>query len=253
MLSKIANKNIRFSSNVVKLILEEIEKNIRIGACGKDLEKIAIEIMKQKKVKSSAFGYQGFPSHICVSVNNELTHGIPNSLPFKSGDIVSVDVACNYHGFHADSARTFLVFDKEKVDSSEELFSSQKKLIEVTKNSLSNAISLIKPGETTNKDIGIFIQKYVEERGFFPIKEYGGHGIGKLLHLDPFIPNCLIDGIEEFTIKPGMVICIEPLVQFGSNQILISDNFVILSKNGELNAHFEHTILIGTKGVEVLV
>lgn len=251
MLTKIANKNIRFSSRIVLSILEEIEKKIEVGMSGRDLEKIALDIMNDKKVKSSSFGYGGFPGHICVSVNSDLTHGVPNSLPFNNGDLVSVDVACNYHGFHADSARTFLVFDKNRF--SEKDFLDKARLIEVTKGCLSNAIELLVPGETTNKQIGFFIQKYVEERGFFPIKEYGGHGIGSLLHLDPFIPNCFIEGIEEFVIKPGMVICIEPLVQVDDNEIFVSDDFVVSSKNGKLNAHFEHTILVKPKGVEILV
>jgi methionyl aminopeptidase len=250
-MSSLKIKNIRFASKVVLSIIDEIEKNISAGLNGKDLELIACKIMKKNRVRSSSFGYGGFPSFICVSVNSELTHGIPNYKQFEVGDIVSVDVACNYHGFHADAAKTFLVLEKNKLF--ERKFLKQREIISVTKECLSLAINSIIPGKTTNKDLGKVIQDHAKKMGYFSIREYGGHGVGRNLHEDPFIPNCLDVDVKEMVIEPGMVICIEPLIQAENNEIVTSENFVVYSKSGSLNAHFESTILILTNGVEILV
>lgn len=240
----------RIAAKIVSLILNEIKNEIKPGLSGKDLEKISVLIMKKNKAKSSSLGYGGFPSSICVSINDELTHGVPDDRKFKLGDLVSVDVACKYKGFHADAASTFLIEDSSK-DSNYD-YNQKKMLIDVTKSALMLAINSIIPGKTTTYDLGNIIQSYVESRNYFVIREYGGHGIGRLLHMDPFIPNYRINNEEEI-IKPGMLICIEPLVQIGDDKIKISSNGkTIISSNGFLNAHFEHTILINENNVEVL-
>ncbi|HXN54361.1 MAG TPA: type I methionyl aminopeptidase [Mycoplasmatales bacterium] len=246
-------KNLRYVSSVISLIFKEIESKVVVGCSGKKLEEISLNLMKKYKVKSSAFKYGGFPSHICVSINAELTHGIPKLIPFKEGDIVSVDISCNYHGVHSDAARTYLVFDENK--KTKENFTDKLMLIEAAREALNKAIVSIIPGKTTNKDLGLIIQNSVEEKGFFTIKEYGGHGIGNNLHEDPFIPNYKnMNDIPEVVIKPGMAICIEPLVQVGNDETVVSkDGFTVISKNGELNTHFEHTILIKSNEVEILV
>jgi methionyl aminopeptidase len=243
-------KHSRIAAKVVSLILEEIKREIKPGLSGKDLEKISVSIMKKNKSKSSSLGYGGFPSAICVSINDELTHGIPDNRPFYLGDLVSVDVACSYRGSHADAAVTFLIGD----DSLENDYIYQQKriLIETTKNALMFAINNIIPGKTTTQDLGSFIQSYVEDKNYFVIKEYGGHGIGKSLHMDPFVPNYKTN-FEGDLIRPGMLICIEPLVQAGNDKIKISSNGkTIISVDGFLNAHFEHTVLIRENDVEIL-
>ena len=246
------NKNLRFAARVVSLIIEKIGIEIKPGLNGKDLEQIAILIMKEKRVKSSSLGYGGFPSSICVSVNEELTHGVPTLKPFYSGDMVSVDVACKYKGFHADSAYTFIVREKDFKKEDISIYQDKEILVDVTRSALILSIESIIPGKTTTSELGAFIEKYVLSRGFFVIKEYGGHGIGSSLHMDPFIPNYNPNSQGQI-LMPGMVICIEPLVQFGNNKIkLASNGKTVISSDGFLNAHFEHTVLIRDKDVEIL-
>lgn len=240
----------KIASKIVALIIKTIRNEIKPGLTGKDLEKIAISIMNENGAKSSSLGYGGFPGAICVSINSELTHGVPDNRPFSFGDLVSIDVACSYKGFHGDAAVTILLEDPLLVEG--DFYSKKRKLIEVTESSLNEAIEKIIPGKTTTRDLGYIIQSYVEKENYFVIREYGGHGIGRRLHMDPFIPNYRIIH-EGDLLKPGMIVCIEPLVQNGNDKIKISSNGnTIVSSDGFLNAHFEHTILIGNKSVEVL-
>lgn len=244
----------RVAGQVVKSILQLLREQLRPGLSGKDLERMAVSVMKAGKTKSSSLGYGGFPAAICVSINDELTHGVPDDRPFVAGDLVSVDVSCSYRGFHADAAITVLVEASQgNHESFDDATQAQKKfLIETTENALLFAIKKIVPNQTTTQDIGAAIQAYVTAKGCFVIREYGGHGIGRMLHMDPFIPNFKTDFVGEI-IKPGMLICIEPLVQFGNDKIKISPNGKsVLSRDGFLNAHFEHTILIGNDDAEII-
>lgn len=209
---------IKVAGKIVASILRQLKKAAQVGVSGRDLEKIAQNLMTENKAQSSSLGYQikdkVFPSSICVSVNNELTHGIPDERPFQDGDLVSFDVACHYQGYHADAALTVIVGagDEEK-----------KKLLRVTKNSLYHAIQSIKPNITTTQDIGTTLEKYIRSRGYYPIKEYGGHGIGQSLHEEPFIPNYKTAN-KGTIIKTGMVICIEPLVQVDDGKVAVAPN-----------------------------
>jgi len=224
-------------------ILKKLKREIKPGISGKDLDNLARQLMEKEKVRSSSLGYKNFPAAICVSLNQELTHGIPDKRIFKEGDLISIDVACNYQGHHADAALTTIVGegDKRKLN-----------LLNVTKNSLYYAIQNIKPNITTTQDIGSMLEKYIRSRGYYPIKEYGGHGIGENLHQEPFIPNYKIPD-KGTVIQEGMFICIEPLVQVGDAEIRLSeDKWTVISKNGHLNAHFEHTIYITKNGAEII-
>lgn len=210
--------------SVVGFILKSLKKEIKPGMSGKDLEKIARDLMREKKVKSSIFNYKGFPGYICVSLNHVITHGIPNQNPFKKGDIISIDVACHKKdkkgiSYHADAALTTVV--------GEEANQEQIKLLEITKRALKCAIESIQPGITTNHDIGKIIKEEVEKTpGFYVIKEFGGHGIGNEMHLPPFIPNSPLENPnkESVLILPNTAICIEPLVQTGNAKIKLSSD-----------------------------
>lgn len=238
-------KNLKYhkiAAKAVALILQTLKSEIRPGICGKELAKKALEIMTEKKVKSSILGYQGFPEAICVSLNNELTHGIPDQRLFVRGDLVSIDVACNYRGFHADAALTTIVAENETDRE-------KRKLLETGWKNLDNVIQNIKPNITTVQDIGGMIEKYAKKAGFFVIKEYGGHGIGQRMHEKPFIPNYCND--DKTILRENMLICVEPLIQLKDSPIRIADNkWTVLTKS--LNAHFEHTLLITKEGVKNL-
>ncbi|MCE8164094.1 MAG: type I methionyl aminopeptidase [Candidatus Moeniiplasma glomeromycotorum] len=243
---------IRKAGVAVAHILKRLKSEIKPGVCGKDLEKLASQLMKEQGVQSSSLNYelnqQIFPSSICVSVNQELTHGIPTAKPFQSGDLVSIDVACHYQGYHADAALTTIAGEGDE---------QKKNLLMVTKKSLEHVIRNIQPNITTARDIGIMLEKYIRTRHYYPIKEYGGHGIGEALHQPPFIPNSRHYSGTPEVIRPGMFICVEPLVQIGDDEttklIVPPSNWeVVVSKNGHLNAHFEHTLYITKQGVEII-
>ena len=205
---------IKKAGQAVSNILKRLKKEIKPGVSGKDLDKLARQLMKEQKVQSSSLDYKGFSAAICVSLNEELTHGIPDKRIFKEGDLVSIDVACNYQGYHADAALTTIVGEENE---------TKRSLLNITKNSLYFVIQNIQPGITTTQDIGAMLEKYIRTRGYYPIKEYGGHGIGENLHQEPFIPNYKISNKGE-VIKEGMFICIEPLVQIGDSEVDISAN-----------------------------
>jgi methionyl aminopeptidase len=205
---------IKKAGQVVGDILKILKREIKPGVSGKDLDKLASRLMEEKGAKSSCLNYNGFPASICVALNQELTHGIPDERVFKEGDLVSIDVACNYQGYHADAALTTIVGEGDEI---------KKKLLTVTKNSLYYVIQNIRSGITTTQDIGNMIEKYTRTRGYYPIKEYGGHGIGEKLHQEPFIPNYKISNKGEI-IKEGMFICVEPLVQINDSKIEVADN-----------------------------
>jgi methionyl aminopeptidase len=211
---------IKIASKVVSRILSTLKRDTKEGCTGKDLDYIASKIMEEEGVKSSCLNYNNFPSYICVSINHQLTHGIPSDKRINNGDIVSVDVCCNYEGYHADAATTFLVGEIKDDSKSYKV----KNLLKTTKDSLYYAIKNIIPGKTTNQDIGEMIHKYVSSRGYHVIEEYGGHGIGEKLHEDPFIPNKRNKLSSPFTIEKGMFICIEPLVQLKDNKIIVLED-----------------------------
>src|ERR1700733_11507118 len=145
----------------VSNILKKLKKEIKPGISGKDLEKLARQLMAEEKIQSSSLNYKNFPAAICVSLNQELTHGIPDKRIFKEGDLVSIDVACNYQGYHADAALTTIVGEGNEI---------KKKLLNITKNSLYYAIQNIRPNITTTQEIGNMLEKYIRSRGYHPIK-----------------------------------------------------------------------------------
>lgn len=231
---------------IVFFILEELKKKIKSGISGKDLEKIAIGLMKENKVYSSSLNYNNFPSELCISLNDELTHGIPDQRIFKKGDIVSIDLACykifeNGKKYHADSAFTVSVEEEDN------------DLIKTNKDCLDYVIRQIKPGITTIGYLGKMIEDYVRKKNYYTIREYGGHGIGENLHENPFIANYNIKNKQ--LLEKGMFLCIEPLIQENNNEIdkkIVNNWDIIISKKGDKNSHFEKTIYIGKNTVEIL-
>ncbi len=217
-------------------------ESIKPGMTTKQLDTIIRHHIEKNGAKPSFLGYGGFPGSACISINEEVIHGIPSSRVIEEGDIVKVDVGAFYKGFHGDSANTFAV---GKV--SEEAM----KLIEVTKESFYRGIAEAKPGNRVG-DIGYAVQSYVEENGFSVVKKYVGHGVGAELHESPDVPNFGTKG-RGVRLCSGMTIAIEPMVNIGTHEVAEkSDKWTVVTADGKLSAHYEHTIAITDDGVMVL-
>ena len=233
---------IRESSGMVFDVLESLNELITPGASPKDLDSFAENYIKNNGGIPAFKGYMGFPSTLCISVNEEVVHGIPSERLLKNGDIVSIDCGVLKNGFYGDSARTYAVGKISK---------ELNNLLDVTKKSLSLGIKSAKTGGRLS-DIGYAIQKYVENNGFSVVRDLVGHGIGENLHEEPQIPNYGEKG-EGIILKEGMCFAIEPMVNMGENEILTKkDGWTIYTKDMKPSAHFEHTIVVRKEGGEIL-
>lgn len=217
-------------------------ESIKPGMTTKQLDTIIRRHIEKCGAKPSFLGYGGFPGSACISINNEVIHGIPSARVIEEGDIVKVDVGAFYKGFHGDSANTFAV---GKVSD------EAKALIEVTKESFWRGVAEVKPGNRVG-DIGYAVQSYVEENGFSVVKRYVGHGVGAELHESPDVPNFGTKG-RGVRLCSGMVIAIEPMVNIGVPDVIEkSDKWTVVTADGSLSAHYEHTVAITDDGVIVL-
>ncbi len=229
---------------LVSLIKSETKTLMKPGLTGIDVENQAKLLMAKHGAISATLNYRGYPSSICVSINEVLVHGIPNNVPFQEGDLVTVDISLSLDGYFADSAYTEVI---KKFNNPED-----EKLFNASKSALNYAISLIKPGLKV-RDLGFEIEKYVEQLGFKVSHDFVGHGIGKKLHEDPSIPN-FGDKHNKAILEENMVICIEPMLLIRNNQIFIDpiDGWTVRSINGKNTVHDEETILITKEGAKVL-
>lgn len=220
-----------------------LEQALQPGMTTMALDTIAEKYIRSQGAIPSFLGYNGYPASICVSVNEEVVHGIPSSeFIIKDGDIVSIDIGAYYLGYHGDAARTHAVGSV-----SEEAL----KLIEVTKQSFYEGMRYAKPGNHLHEISGA-IQRYVESNGFSVVRDLVGHGIGKQLHEEPQIPNYKPVGRGP-KLQPGMTLAIEPMVNMGRYEVeVLDDDWTIVTLDGSLSAHYEHTILITETGFEIL-
>ncbi len=217
-------------------------ESIKPGMTTKQLDTIIRHHIEKSGAKPSFLGYGGFPGSACISINNEVIHGIPSARVIEEGDIVKVDVGAFYKGFHGDSANTFAV---GKVSD------EAMRLIEVTKESFWRGIAEAKPGNRVG-DIGYAVQSYVEGNGFSVVKKYVGHGVGAELHESPDVPNFGTKG-RGVRLCSGMTIAVEPMVNIGAPDVIEkSDKWTVVTADGTLSAHYEHTIAITDDGVIVL-
>ncbi len=219
-----------------------VKEAIAPGVTTAELDRVADEYIRDHGAQPSFKGYYGFPASICVSVNDQVIHGIPGSLTLKEGDIVSVDIGAIYNGYHGDAARTHPVGDvsPEAIN-----------LMEVTKQSFYEGIKYARSGYRLS-DISHAIQSYVEKRGYSIVREYVGHGIGQSMHEDPQIPNYGPPG-KGPRLRPGMTLAIEPMVNEGTHEIVtLDDNWTVITKDGRLSAHYENTIAITEEGPIIL-
>lgn len=232
----------REAGRIVALTHQELKKHIRPGITTKELDVIAEQFIRKQSAIPSFKGYNGFRGSICASVNNELVHGIPGDRVLNNGDIISIDIGAKYNGYHGDSAWTYPVGEIDE---------NSKRLLEVTEESLFLGLKEAKPGERLS-NVSHAIQTYVEANGFSIVREYVGHGVGQDLHEDPQIPHYGPPN-KGPRLKPGMVLAIEPMVNAGSRYVkTLADDWTVVTVDGLMCAHFEHTIAITETGFEIL-
>lgn len=243
-------KLMREACRITSLVYKEIEKIIKPGMSTLELDNFADKIIRenggipaQKGYPSGMKGVPAFPATLCISINDEVIHGIPSSKKIiKDGDVVSIDLVVYKDGFNGDAARTFIVGNGS---------SEAKKLVDVTKQAFSEGIKYAKPGNRIG-DISHRIGEFVESNGFNVVREFQGHGIGREMHEDPGIPNYGKAG-RGIRLEPGMTLAVEPMVIAGRRDIYQDyDGWTILTQDGSLSAHYENTILITEKEPEIL-
>ena len=222
---------------------DELEKNLKPGMSTWDIDRIGEEIIRSYGCIPSFKNYNGYPASICVSVNDEVVHGIPHKKHYiQEGDSVSLDAGVIYKGYHSDAARTHGIG---------EISEEAKKLIEVTRQSFFEGIKFAKPGNHLN-DISTAIQKYAESFGYGVVRDLVGHGIGAHLHEDPEVPN-FARKRKGILLQPGMTLAIEPMINAGSYDVVwMDDDWTVVTEDGSLSAHYENTILITEDGPEIL-
>jgi len=232
----------RQAGRILATVLETLKSQVRPGMKTKELDIITTRELERLGAKPSFKGYRGFPANLCVSVNDEIVHGIPGERVLRQGDIVSLDLGAILMGFQADAAVTVGVG---------EVNSQAKELIETTGGALESGIAAAYPGARVG-DISAAIQNYAESRGYSVVREYTGHGIGREMHEEPQIPNFGSPGLGP-VLRRGMTLALEPMVNAGGwGTRLADDHWTVLTADGSLSAHFEHTILITDAEPEVL-
>ena len=232
----------RQAGKIVALTHQELKKHIAPGITTKELDAIAEEFIRKHDAIPSFKGYNGFRGSICASVNEELVHGIPGPRVLKNGDIISIDIGAKYQGYHGDSAWTYAVGDIDE---------ETQRLLDVTEESLYRGLEEAKPGVRLS-NISHAIQTYVEANNFSIVREYVGHGVGQDLHEDPQIPHYGPPN-KGPRLKTGMVLAVEPMVNAGSRYVkTLEDDWTVVTQDGKMCAHFEHTIAITESGFEIL-
>ncbi|OGC42476.1 type I methionyl aminopeptidase [candidate division WOR-3 bacterium RBG_13_43_14] len=233
-----AIKKIAIAGNIIYEIFCHISKLELTGKTTEELDKIIEAMIQRRNAIPTFLNYRGFPKNSCISINDEIVHGIPGPRVIKEHDIVKLDVGVTYQGYIADAARTFPAGEMKK---------ETKKLLSVTKEALGCGITMAKAGNKIS-DISRAIQQTVETNGFSVVRELTGHGVGKQLHEEPMIPNFICEGPKP-EIKKGMVLAIEPMVNMGGFEVkTAANNWTISTKDGSLSCHYEDTIAILEKG-----
>lgn len=233
---------LRASNQLVGKTLAEVAKYIKVGVTTLELDKIAEDFIRSNGAVPGFLGYGGFPNTLCISVNDQVVHGIPSNYALKEGDIVSVDCGVLQNGYYGDSAYTFCV---GKVNE------NVKKLLEITKESLSLGIDSAQHGNRIG-DIGYAIQQHCQKAGFSVVRTLVGHGVGRNLHEDPEVPNFGKKG-QGVLLKEGMVIAIEPMINMGGRGVFQEkDGWTIRTSDRKPSAHFEHTIAVRKGKAEIL-
>ena len=227
---------------VAGAVLNDVAAFIQPGVTTKDVDEFAASRIKHFGAKSAFLGYRKYPCHICISVNEQVVHGLAGSRALQFGDIVSLDVGVIYNGFIGDTARTVAVGGCGVL---------AQKLMDVAEKALYQGIAQAVPGGRV-VDISRAIQNYVEGNGFSVVREFVGHGVGRSMHEEPQVPN-FVDGKSSPRLRPGMTLAIEPMVNAGGPGVkILNDGWTVVTQDGSLSAHFEHTALITESEPEIL-
>lgn len=233
----------RKAGEILAATHEELRKALKPGMSTMDIDRLGEKIIRSYGCIPSFKNYNGYPASICVSVNDEVVHGIPNRHRIlREGDIVSLDAGVIYQGYHSDAARTWAIG---------EVTPEAKQLMEVTKQSFFEGIKFAKPGYHLN-DISAAIQSYAESFGYGVVRDLVGHGIGTHLHEDPEVPNFAMKR-KGILLRPGMTLAIEPMINMGRPEVVwMDDDWTVVTEDGSLSAHYENTVLITEGEPEIL-
>jgi len=235
-------EQLKRSNAIVAEVFEKLKGMIAPGVTTQELDQVAEEYILSKGGRPAFKGYRGFPATLCISINEEVVHGIPSQRRLKEGDIISLDVGVNYLGYYGDAAITFPVGEVDP---------EAKRLLEVTEKALTIGIEKAKIGNRLF-DISYAIQRWVESHGFSVVRDFVGHGIGKDLHEEPQIPNFGAPH-QGPRLEKGMVFALEPMVNEGTYEVrVLSDGWTVVTADGKRSAHFEHTLAITNDEAEIL-
>lgn len=235
-------RKMRLANRIVVRVMKEMQKRVRPGATTLELDQKAESMVLEAGAMPAFKGYRGYGHTLCVSVNEEVVHGIPGSRTLREGDIVSIDCGVLYEGFYGDHAWTFPVGN---------VSAEAGKILEAGETALNIGIREMKKGNRLH-DISAAIQKYVEGEGFSVVRDFVGHGIGRELHEEPQVPNFGEEG-SGMRLKPGLVLALEPMVNEGVWQVeTLKDGWTVVTKDRKLSVHFEHSVALTEKGAEVL-
>jgi len=235
-------EKMKISNRIVVEVLEEIKKKIRVGVTTIELDRLAESVILKKGGTPAFKGYRGYPNSLCISINEQVVHGIPSNRRLKDGDLVSIDLGVYHDGYYGDAAITV---------GAGEITSEAKRLLDATQKALYIGIEKAMAGNHLS-DISNAVQMYVEGEGFSVVRAFVGHGIGTSLHEEPQVPNFGEAGKGPL-LKSGMVLAIEPMVNAGVSDVeVLEDDWTVVTADGSLSAHFEHTVAVTDNGVEIL-
>ena len=235
----------RVAGRVTALTIERIVEEVRPGMSTADLDRIGERSIRSEGCTPSFLGYRGFPASICVSINDEIVHGIPSPKRIlRDGDVLSIDVGAVSEGYHGDAAVTIFVGGRAPSEDAA-------RLVKITEEALYAGIEALRPWGRIS-DVGHAVQGVAEPAGFTLVREYGGHGVGRALHEDPMILNYGRPGRGP-VVKPGMVVAVEPMVNIGEPDTeVLDDDWTVVTRDGSISAHFEHTVAVTSDGTEIL-
>ena len=223
-------------------VLDDVAAWVKPGVTTREIDSFAAARMRHYGSKSAFLGYRKYPCHICISVNDQVVHGLANDRRAEFGDIISLDVGVIHNGFVGDTARTVAVGGCSV---------AAQRLMDITEKSLYEGIAQAVAGKRVS-DISRAIQNYVEGNGFSVVREFVGHGVGRTMHEEPQIPN-FVDGKPSARLRPGMTLAIEPMVNAGLPGVkILNDGWTVVTQDGSLSAHFEHTVLVTETEPEIL-